>query len=145
MKHNKDLVIHAIDGMNNITEGNTYGCDLHSALFNTDYFIIGYYKAEQWLINNVGIFQAIETIREYENNMFGEVSTDFSSSEKVVNMYSYIIGEEILKALLKNWKVCYKNTVHCFANSASSLPTPQHLKRFGVKVVKGSNKVTFKN
>jgi len=96
MKHNKDLVIHAIDGMNNITESNTYGCDLHSALFNTDYFIIGYYDAEQWLINNVGIFQAIETIREYENNTFGEVTTDFSSSEKVVNMYSYIIGEEIL-------------------------------------------------
>ena len=96
MKHNKDLVIHAIDGMNNITESNTYGCDLHSALFNTDYFIIGYYNAEQWLINNVGIFQAIETIREYENNTFGEVTTDFSSSEKVVNMYSYIIGEEIL-------------------------------------------------
>ena len=96
MKHNKDLVIYAINGMVNITEGNTYGCDLHSALFNTDYFIIGYYNAEQWLINNVGIFQAIETIREYENNMFGEVSTDFSSSEKVVNMYSYIIGEEIL-------------------------------------------------
>jgi len=96
MKHNKDLVIHAIDGMNNITESNTYGCDLHSALFNTDYFIIGYYDAEQWLINNVGIFQAIETIRDYENDMFGEVNTDFSSSEKVVNMYSYIIGEEIL-------------------------------------------------
>jgi len=96
MKNNKDLVIYAIDGMNNITESNTYGCDLHSALFNTDYFIIGYYNAEQWLINNVGIFQAIETIREYENDTFGEVTTDFSSSEKVVNMYSYIIGEEIL-------------------------------------------------
>ena len=96
MNHNKDLVIYAIDGMNNITDGNTYGCDLHNALFNTDYFIIGYYDAEQWLINNVGIFQAIETIRDYENDMFGEVNTDFSSSEKVVNMYSYIIGEEIL-------------------------------------------------
>ena len=96
MKNNKDLVIHAIDGMVNITESNTYGCDLHNALFNTDYFIIGYYNAEQWLINNVGIFQAIETIRDYENDMFGEVNTDFSSSEKVVNMYSYIIGEEIL-------------------------------------------------
>jgi len=68
--------------------------DIHFDLFNSDYFIIGYYKAEQWLKNNV--FQVIEFIKEYEKDNFGEVTTDFSSSEKVVNMYVYIIGEQLL-------------------------------------------------
>lgn len=93
--HNTELVNYAINGLDNVNEG-IYACDLHHELFNTDYFIIGYYQAEQWLINNPGIFAAIEEIRDYEQSNFGEVSTDFSSSEKVVNMYAYIKGEEIL-------------------------------------------------
>lgn len=92
---NSELVQYAIDGMANVNEG-TYGCDLHNELFNTGYFIIGYYAAEQWLIKNPGIFAAIEEIKEYEQSNFGEVTTDLSSSEKVVNMYAYIKGEEIL-------------------------------------------------
>lgn len=103
--YNTDLVNYAIDGLDNVNAG-TYGCDLHHELFNTDYFIIGYYDAEQWLIKNVGIFQAIEEIKQYEQDNFGEVNTDLSSSEKVVNMYAYIKGEEILaesKTLQDNW------------------------------------------
>lgn len=103
--HNAELVNYAIDGMGNVSEGQ-YACDLHHELFNTDYFIIGYYQAEQWLINHPGIFAAIEEIREYEQSNFGEVNTDFSSSEKVVNMYAYIKGEEILAdcpTLQKKW------------------------------------------
>lgn len=103
--HNSELINYAIEGLNNVNAG-TYGCDLHNELFNTDYFIIGYYQAEQWLIANVGIFAAIEEIREYEKSNFGEVNTDFSSSEKVVNMYAYIKGEEILsesKTLQDKW------------------------------------------
>lgn len=96
--HNTELVQYAIDGLENVNEG-TYGCDLHNELFNTDYFIIGYYQAEEWLKNNVGIFAAIEEIKEYEQSNFGEVTTDLSSSEKVVNMYAYIKGEEILSEL----------------------------------------------
>ena len=68
--------------------------DLHHHAFNTDYYIIGYYKAEQWLGDQV--FNVIQFIKEYEENNFGEVSTDFSNSENVVNMYAYIIGEEIV-------------------------------------------------
>tara|TARA_R100001480_G_scaffold40629_1_gene53324 strand:+ start:331 stop:729 length:399 start_codon:yes stop_codon:yes gene_type:complete len=69
--------------------------DLHHYLLNEDYFIIGYYQAEQWLKKD-SIFNAIETIKEYEQSNFGQVSTDFSSSEKVANMLAYILGEEIL-------------------------------------------------
>ena len=103
--HNTELVNYAINGLDNVNEG-VYAYDLHHELFNTDYFIIGYYAAEQWLIANVGIFAAIETIQSYEKDNFGEVSTDCSSSEKVVNMYAYIKGEEILQdcpTLTKKW------------------------------------------
>ena len=71
--------------------------ELHHYLLNQDYFIIGYYKAEQWLKKDDGsIFEAIEKIREYEDSLFGRVTTDLSSSENVANMLAYILGEEIL-------------------------------------------------
>ena len=71
--------------------------DLHHYLLNEDYFIIGYYQAEQWLKKDNGsVFEAIETIREYEKTNFGQVSTDLSSSENVANMLAYILGEQIL-------------------------------------------------
>ena len=81
--------------------------DLHHNLFNTDYYIIGRYKAERWCKNNT--FAIIETIKEYEQDNFGEVATDFSSSERVVNMYVYIIGEEILSEIIKDVKNTLRN------------------------------------
>ena len=71
--------------------------ELHHYLLNEDYFLIGYYQAEQWLKkDNSSIFEAIETIRDYEQSNFGQVSTDLSSSENVANMLAYILGEQIL-------------------------------------------------
>ncbi len=69
--------------------------DLHHHCFNTDYYIIGTYKAKQWLGNEV--FNVINIIKNYEKDCFGEVSTDFSEPEKVVNMYVYIVGEQIVQ------------------------------------------------
>jgi glycerol-3-phosphate O-acyltransferase len=74
-----------------------YDCyieDLHHELCNTEYFIIGTYKAKKWLGDNV--FDVIEKIKEYEKFNFGEVYTDFSEPEKVCNMLAYIVGEELL-------------------------------------------------
>ena len=68
--------------------------DLHCNCFNTDYFIIGTYKASQFMEDQ--IFNIINFIKEYENDNFGEVNTDFSQPEKVLNMYVYIIGEDIV-------------------------------------------------
>lgn len=69
----------------------------HFHAFNEDHYIIGYYNAEKWLEQHcVSAFEAIETIKEYEQSNFGEVNTDFSSSENVVNMYVYILGEEVI-------------------------------------------------
>ena len=77
-----------------IKEDNNFYEELHHECFNTDYYIIGTYKATKWLGEEV--FNVIEYIKEYENNNFGEVTTDFSDPEKIVNMYVYIIGEEIV-------------------------------------------------
>lgn len=73
--------------------------EIHNDLFNTDYYLVYYSKCVEWLGNNV--FECIEIIKEYEESNFGEVTTDFSDSEKVVNMYAYIIGEYILDDVLK--------------------------------------------
>tara|TARA_R100000458_G_C8183441_1_gene179661 strand:+ start:55 stop:390 length:336 start_codon:yes stop_codon:yes gene_type:complete len=77
---------------------NTWKDDLHHYAFNEDYYIIGTYKAKQWLGSMV--FEVINFIKEWEQDNFGEVSTDFSDPEKVVNMYTYIIGSEIVSEYL---------------------------------------------
>jgi len=35
-------------------------------------------------------------VQQYEQDNFGEVTTDLSSSEAVVNMYAYIVGEAVV-------------------------------------------------
>ena len=72
----------------------TYGCDLHNELCNTDYFIIGIYQAKQLLGEHA--FEAIRIVRDYEESNFGEVFTDLSEPERVVNMLAYIIGDYVL-------------------------------------------------
>lgn len=73
--------------------------DIHYHAFNTDYYIIGTYQAKEWLGNMA--FDVINFIKDYEQDNFGEVYTDLSDPEKVVNMYAYIIGEEIVADYLQ--------------------------------------------
>jgi len=77
--------------------------DLHYHAFNCDYYIIGRYEAEKWLSDRV--FEVINIIKEYENDIFGEVNTDFSEPEKVVNMYAYIVGEEVTNNYINSLEV----------------------------------------
>ena len=86
-----------------------YYCDLHNAVFNSDYYIIGTKQAKQAL-EEYGVFEAIEKVLTYEKDNFGEVYTDLSNPEKLINMLYYIIGEEVLyemmdgiEALNENW------------------------------------------
>jgi hypothetical protein len=84
---------HILDGLNDYV-----GCEaseLHHNLLNQDYFIIGTYKAKQWLGDEA--FDAIQLIKEYEQDNFGECNTDLSDPERVVNMAAYILGENILR------------------------------------------------
>ena len=72
-----------------------YYCDLHNELFNMDYYIIGTHEAKEAL-TEYGVWDAIEKIHTYERENFGEVYTDLSDPEKLINMLWYIIGEEVL-------------------------------------------------
>lgn len=75
--------------------------DLHNEIFNTSYYIIGRYKAIKWLGEDV--FDCIEEIKSYEMGNFGEVHTDLSEPERVVNMYVYVIGYELIHKLTEEF------------------------------------------
>ena len=68
--------------------------ELHHEIFNTDYYIIGTYEAKQWLGDQA--FDIIGIIKEYEEDNFGEVNTELDNPERVVNMYVYIVGEDLI-------------------------------------------------
>ena len=70
-------------------------------IYNTDYYIIGTYQAKQWLGSDV--FDVIEHIKYYEQSEFGEVNTDFSSPEAIVNMWVYIIGDQNIHELVEQY------------------------------------------
>tara|TARA_R110002020_G_scaffold50164_1_gene142020 strand:- start:34 stop:351 length:318 start_codon:yes stop_codon:yes gene_type:complete len=73
--------------------------ELHYHLFNEDYYIIGYYQAQQWLDKHeISVFEAIETIREYEDLHFGECK-HYTNAEETVNMLVYIYGEQLLSEM----------------------------------------------
>lgn len=88
------------ENLDYLKENNKYWREeLHHEAFNTDYYIIGTYKAEEWLEDRV--FDVIHTIQDYEMFNFGEVNTDLSEPERVVNMYTYIVGEDIVNDWLE--------------------------------------------
>lgn len=93
---NESVIEQAIEGLNNLEPNTLEGSELHNRLFNEQYFIIGRYEAEQFLINHIGIFAAIGDIQKYEKEQFGEINTDLGESESVLNMWVYIEGERIL-------------------------------------------------
>ena len=94
IEHAKERIQEIYDyDQDKVTLDNVY--DLHHEIFNTDYYVIGRYQAKEWL--GADAFDCIYDIQEYENNNFGQVTTDLSEPEQVVNMYVYVIGEEILE------------------------------------------------
>ena len=85
-----------------------YYCDLHNEVFNTDYYIIGTYEAKEAL-KEYDVFDAIELVQKYEKEQFGEIYTDLSDPEKLINMVYYIVGDHIIgemyeiEAFEDNW------------------------------------------
>ena len=82
-----------IEALENGYDG--YYCDLHNEVFNTDYYIIGTYAAKEAL-REYDVFEAIELVQTYEKEQFGEIYTDLSDPEKLINMVYYIIGDEVI-------------------------------------------------
>ena len=68
--------------------------DLHHYAFNQDYYIIGTARAIEWMGSKS--WDIINFVRSYEVDNFGELQTDLSDPERLVNMYVYIIGEQIV-------------------------------------------------
>ena len=85
-----------------------YYCDLHHEVFNTDYYIIGTHEAKEAL-EEYDVFEAIERVQTYEKENFGEVYTDLSDQEKLINMLFYIIGEEVLWEMLEHSETLNEN------------------------------------
>lgn len=69
--------------------------DVSEQLNNTYDYIIYYNEAKDALYQ-YDVFNAIETIKQYENFNFGEVTTDFSCPAQVANMLWYVLTEEYL-------------------------------------------------
>jgi hypothetical protein len=68
--------------------------EIHHVVFNEDYYIVYHSNAIEWMESHS--WECIERVQEYEQMNFGEVTTDLSSPESIVNMYAYIVGEEII-------------------------------------------------
>ena len=83
--------------------------ELHHQIFNTDYYIVGRYQAKQWM--GADAFDFIGDVQEYENMHFGQVNTDFSEPEQVVNMWVYVQGYEIIDECYE--QVCEELTNQC--------------------------------
>ena len=104
VKIEESIIQHALSGMyeivNNMDKDSYFPIDeLHHRLFNEDYFIIGYWEAKEWMKkNDLDAFDVIGIVQEYEIDNFGESNTAINS-EAMVNMYAYIIGEELLNQI----------------------------------------------
>lgn len=89
----KEAIADIIETLENGYDG--YYCDLHNEVFNTDYYIIGTYQAKE-ILREYDVFEAIELVQTYEKEQFGEIYTDLSDPEKLLNMVYYIIGDEVI-------------------------------------------------
>jgi hypothetical protein len=95
----KELSAHIIDKINDGVIDNTNKDDWHFYCFNEDYYIIYHSVALEWLkSHDIDAFEAIEIVREYEVDNFGEMNTDIDP-ESIVNMLAYIYGEELLNSI----------------------------------------------
>ena len=78
-----------------------YGADFHNEVFNIDYYECYTDRAEKQL-EEMGVFDCIHMVQEYEQDNFGVVNTDLSEPCDVLNMVWYIIGEEELYTMFEN-------------------------------------------
>ena len=69
--------------------------DLHNEVFNTEDFISDRNQAIEFLGNKT--FDILDYVRTYEIDNFGELNTDISNPIRLLNMYVYIIGEEVVE------------------------------------------------
>ena len=92
----KDAIFDIINCLGDGYSG--YYSELHNEVFNTDYYVIGYRNAVD-MLEEYGVFDAIEEVMEYEKYNFGEVYTEVWDPEKLANMLYYVIGAEVISEM----------------------------------------------
>ena len=78
-----------------------YENDLRNMMYE-DYFIIGTQRAEDFMGDDT--FDVIRAVKEHEQDNFGEVYTDLSSPEDLVNAYAYMRGGELMDEIIKDYR-----------------------------------------
>ena len=88
--------------------------DLHSHAFNDDYYIIGTYVAKEWLGDKA--LEIVAYIQNYQRENWGEdqIETFLDEDgdinyERIVNMYAYCRGNELVWDFIENWEKNYEN------------------------------------
>jgi hypothetical protein len=95
----QELLQHLTEAVLNTDDDRTDYDEIHHEAFNADYYIIGYYQANEWLkAHGVDPFEAIAYVIEQENNHFGESNLKFDdiNSEKIVNLLVYFAGFDVM-------------------------------------------------
>ena len=75
-----------------LNHANFFGCDLNLELFNMHF---GTNLESEKVLNEIGVFYAIERVQKYENHIFGETCTPINAL-KIANMIVYIVGGWVL-------------------------------------------------
>lgn len=93
----QELIQHVIDTIQDLEL--TDFDELHYHAFNENYYMVYHSQALEWLKrHDIDAFEAIGDILEWEEQTFG--STQLKGSDcnpaKVVNLYVYMLGEELL-------------------------------------------------
>lgn len=84
--------------------------DFHDEVFNKDYYVDSDREAMTHFRNADDVFWAIDKVRQYENNMYGEYYTDYASPKHMINMLYYIAGDEIFYDEMESWDVINDET-----------------------------------
>ena len=132
-KKEKEMRLEALEAIiETLENGYTgYYADLHHEVFNNSYYIVGTNKAKE-VLKEYDVFDAISKIQEYEKENFGEIYTDLSNPEKLVNMLYYIIGEEVLFEIMNDIEILNEN----WNNQADEKTNAKILKDIEEKEVK---------
>ena len=106
MQHSikQELTSHLIDTANErFDEDSSDFSELHFYAFNEDYYIVYHSASKSWLARHeIDAFEAISDIIEWETETLGEVTLNAQdiNPEKIVNLYVYMKGEELISELL---------------------------------------------
>lgn len=64
-------------------------------LFNADLYIIGTHECKAWLTRK-DVFNCLQILADYENDLFGESYFDIGNPEEIVGRLALFTAEEIL-------------------------------------------------